>query len=598
MTPDLSFRRKTADLFANRRLKLWYAVLIAIMLIFIARLFYLQVIRHDYYRTAAQSSQLKEYEVPAERGIIKAYENDSAVPLVLNQKLNTLYVDPTFIKDSQTVAGKLAAITGGNKDEYAQAINSPDTRYVILAKRLSEEQKEQVRALKEPGVGTQAQEYRVYAQGSLAAQVIGFVNNDGDGKYGIEQALDSTLAGTPGRLKAVTDASGVPLLASKDNIEIAPKNGRDIVLTLDVGMQKQLETLLKAGLDRAKSSSGSALILEVNTGKVKAMANWPTYNPAEFFKVTNQEHFNNQAVSSALEVGSIMKSLTAAAALDLGVVKPDTDYYDPGKWRLDDHDITNIEEVGGPGNRTVGDIITRSINTGATWMLMQMGGKTGSVNKQARERWHNYMVNHYRLGKTTGIEQGYEAAGQIPDPNKGFALELAYANTSFGQAMTATPLQMAAALASVVNGGTYYQPRLVDSVISNDGRVDTKKPKSLRTAVVSTKTSGEVRQLLANALKQKVANGTRYLDFGQNYEVGGKTGTAQIANPSGGYYTNRFNGTYLGYVGGNQPEYVIVVRVNEPKIGGYAGSQAAQPLFADIAHMLINNFNVTPKSNP
>jgi cell division protein FtsI/penicillin-binding protein 2 len=164
--------------------------------------------------------------------------------------------------------------------------------------------------------------------------------------------------------------------------------------------------------------------------------------------------------------------------------------------------------------------------------------------------------------------------------------------------MTATPLQMAVAMASVVNGGTYFQPYLVDSGVSSDGRAETKKPKSLRTDVVSAKTSVEVRQLLSNALKQKVANGTRYLDFGQNYEVGGKTGTAQIASPSGGYYTNRFNGTYLGYVGGNQPEYVIVVRVNEPKIGGYAGSQAAQPLFADIAHMLINNFNVTPKSNP
>ncbi|MEX0881763.1 MAG: penicillin-binding protein 2 [Candidatus Saccharimonadales bacterium] len=596
MPPNLPLRRKPVDLFANRRLKVWYAVLIFILVVFIARLFYLQIIRNDYYQSAAQATQLKEYEIPAERGVIKAFENDSTVPLVLNQKLYTLFADPLFIKDAEAAATELAGITKDDAAAYAKAIRTPNTRYVILAKRLSEEQKAQVVALKLPGIGTQGQDYRVYAQGSLASQMLGFVNNDGEGKYGVEQALNSMLAGSPGRLKAVTDAAGVPLAASKDNIEIAPKNGSDIILTIDVGMQKQLETLLKAGLDRAKSASGSALILDPYSGAVKAMTNWPTYNPAEFFKVSDQNLFNNTSVSSPLEVGSSMKTLTAAAALDLGVVKPDTSYYDPGKWRLDEHDITNIEEIGGPGSHTVADILNRSINTGATWLLMQMGGETGTVNKQARERWHDYMVNRYRLGKPTGIEQGYEASGSIPDPNQGFALQLTYANTAFGQAMTATPLQMAAALASVINGGTYYQPRLIDKVVSPSGDTEAKKPKVVRTGVIAARASKDIRGLLAYAVRQHYLNGFSYLNFSSNYEVGGKTGTAQIANPAGGYYEDRFNGTYIGYVGGDKPEYVVVVRVNQPKIYGYAGSQAAQPLFADIVHMLINNFNVSPKS--
>ncbi len=596
MPPNLPLRRKPVDLFSNRRLKVWYAVLIFILVVFIVRLFYLQIIRNDYYRSAAQATQLKEYEIPAERGVVKAYENGYAAPLVLNQKLYTLFADPLFIKDPEAAAAKLATITKGDAAAYAKTMRTSNTRYVILAKRLSEEQKAQVVALKLPGVGTQGQDYRVYAQGSLASQILGFVNNDGEGKYGVEQALNSMLAGTPGRLKAVTDAAGVPLAASKDNIEIAPKNGSDIILTIDIGMQKQLETLLKAGLDRAKSASGSALILDPYSGAVRAMANWPTYNPAEFFKVSDQNLFNNTSVSSPLEVGSSMKTLTAAAALDLGVVKPDTSYYDPGKWRLDEHTITNIEEIGGPGSHTVADILNRSINTGATWLLMQMGGETGAVNKQARERWHDYMVNRYNLGKPTGIEQGYEASGSIPDPNQGFALELTYANTSFGQAMTATPLQMAAALTSVINGGTYYQPRLVDRIDSPEGETEVKKPKVVRSGVVSAQASKDIRGLLAYAVRQHYLNGFSYLNFSNNYEVGGKTGTAQIANPAGGYYEDRFNGTYIGYVGGDKPEYVVVVRVNQPKIYGYAGSQAAQPLFADIVHMLINNFNVAPKA--
>lgn len=598
MLPNLSLRRDSNGLFANRRLTIWYAVLIAVLAIFIARLFYLQIIRHDYYQTAAQAAHLKEYAVPAQRGLIRAYEGGSTVPLVLNQTLYTLFADPTFIINADELAPKLAAITAGDAAVYAKAMKTANTRYVVLEKRLNEAQNEQISELKAPGVGTQPEDYRVYAQGSLAAQVLGFVNNDNEGKYGLEEALDSTLAGKSGRLKAVTDAAGVPLAASKDNVEVVPENGSDVIITIDISMQKQLENILKAGLDRARSSSGSALVMDPRNGAIKAMANWPTYDPAQFFKITDQNLFNNASAGSPLEVGSIMKPLTTAAALDLGVIKPDTTYKDPGQWRLDERTITNIEEVGGPGTRSIGDVITQSINTGAAWILMQMGGQTGDVNKQARERWHNYMTKHYQFGKATGIEQGYEASGSVPDPNRGFALQLTYANTSFGQAMTATPLQMAAAMASIVNGGSYFQPHLVDKVIKSDGATTIKKPKIVNGDVVSAKVSGEIRQLLSNAVRQKFANGTRYLNFPAAYEVGGKTGTAQIANPRGGYYTDRFNGTYLGFVGGDKPEYVIAVLVNEPRIGGYAGSQAAQPLFADIAHMLINNFNVTPKSGP
>ena len=597
MPSNLPSRQASSGISPSRRLKIWYGLLIFVLVVFIARLFYLQIIKHDYYRSTALSTQLKEYEVPAERGVIKAYENGATVPLVLNQTLYTLYADPIYIKDTQSSAKKLAAITKAKASDYAAVMRTPGTRYVVLAKRLSEEQRDQITQLKLPGVGTQPQDYRIYAQGSLASQLLGFVNSEGAGKYGVEQALNSTLAGTPGRLRAVTDASGVPLAASKDNIELPPSNGKDVVLTIDIGMQKQLETLLKAGLERVLSSSGSAVVLDPYTGAIKAMANWPTYNPAKFFEVKNQEVFNNGAVSSPLEVGSSMKTLTTAAALDLGVVSAKTTYYDPGKWHLDDHDITNIEEIGGPGTHSVADILNRSINTGATWLLMQMGDQTGMVNQKARERWHEYMTNHYQLGKPTGVEQGYEASGLIPDPNNGFALQLAYANTSFGQAMTATPLQMASALASVINGGTYYQPHLIDRTIDSNGNQDVKNPKTVLTGVVATKVSNDIRKLLTYVVKQHYLNGAAYLNFPSSYEVGGKTGTAQIANPAGGYYNGRFNGTYLGYVGGDRPEYVVMVRANEPKIGKYAGSAAAQPLFADIVHMLINNFNVTPKSH-
>jgi len=206
------------------------------------------------------------------------------------------------------------------------------------------------------------------------------------------------------------------------------------------------------------------------------------------------------------------------------------------------------------------------------------------------------MVNHFHFGKLTGVEQGYEAEGYIPSPDKGFGLNLAYANTSFGQAMTATPLQMAAAMSAVLNGGTYYQPHLVDQTIAADGTKTTKKPVVLSNHVVSADVSRDLRSLMEYVVTEHYKDGFSYLKFDSSYSVGGKTGTAQIANPAGGYYENKYNGTYLGFVGGDKPQYVIAVRVNEPGVGGYAGSQAAQPLFSDIAHMLINNFNVLPKT--
>src|SRR3989344_2776132 len=211
MGPRLSTTTTPAVPKSNRRLTIWYGVLIFILTIFIARLFYLQVIRHDYYRAQALADQLKEYTIGAERGAIKAKSGSGQMPLVLNEKLYTLYADPAFIKNARDAAERVAAVIGAKADDYEKLMKTPKTRYVVLERRLSEDQRKKIEELKLPGVGTQPQNYRTYPQGSLAAQVLGFVNNDGEGAYGVEQALDETLKGVTGKLKAITDAEGVPL---------------------------------------------------------------------------------------------------------------------------------------------------------------------------------------------------------------------------------------------------------------------------------------------------------------------------------------------------------------------------------------------------
>ncbi len=586
---------------AVRRTRWWYALLLVVVSAFLIRLFYLQVIRYSYYHHTALSDQLKEYQIPAERGTISAHEGDGTVPVVLNEKLYTMYADPTLIKagDRQRIADTVVSVLGGNAGGYVKQFGTQGSRYQILGEKVSAANKNKLLGYKFPGVGAQEQDYRTYPQGDLAAQVLGFVNNDGAGEYGVEQALNKQLAGAPGQLKAVTDINGVPLAANTGNILTQPTQGSNITLTLDAGMQRQLQQVLAQQIPGAKAISGSALIMDPNTGAIKAMANYPSYNPADYSDVTDSSVFTNATVATPIEPGSIMKTLTTSAALDQGVIQPNETYYDPARWTIDNFTITNIEEDGGPGVKSLQNILNLSLNTGATWMLMQMSqpGATqaSQISQKGREAWYDYMANHFQFGKDTGIEQGYESSGTVPDPNTadggyGPALDLTYANTAFGQGMTATPLQMGAALSSVLNGGTYYKPYLVDSVRDANGKTTTTKPVVVKTNVVKP----TIAPTLENLMEGVVAG--HFLHFPSQYNVGGKTGTAQVAKPGGGYYDNEFNGTYLGFVGGNNPQYVIVVDVIQPHIGTYAGTAAAQPIFVSLANMLLNDFNVTPKT--
>ena len=586
----------SAGLQAVKRVRTWYTLLLLIVGIFGVRLFYVQIIRYNHYKQAALNDQLKQYEIPATRGIIEAHDGSTIVPIVLNQKLYTLYADPVYIKDPSKVADSIVQIIGGHASDYLSGLTVKDTRYSVLAKKLTETQNKQILALQYPGIGTQEQDYRTYPQGSLASQLLGFVDDSGVGQYGVEQALNDKLKGTPGELKATTDINGVPLAASGNNIEKPATPGDNVVLSINLGMQAEMEKILSQEYQKTKSKGLSAVIINPNTGQIKAMANYPTYDPANYQSVTDQSLFQNAAVTNAIEPGSTMKTLTTSAALDQGVIQPDSTFYDPAHWVVDGFNITDIEEDGGAREQSVASTLALSLNTGATWMLMQMGG--GQINEKAINAWHDYMVQHFLLGRVTNVEQGYESTGYVPaadmsDP----AIALRYANTSFGQGVTVTALQMAAALSSVLNGGTYYQPTLVDQTIAPDGSVQTNHPKVVKSHVVSAKTGPELIPLMENVVTTYLHEGFGFMSFSPNYMVGGKTGTAQIANPNGGYYADKYNGTYLGFVGGDKVQYVIAVFNIEPNVPGYAGSLGGQPVFADLAHMLIDNGYVAPKTH-
>ena len=580
-----------------KRIRVWYAILIIVVGVFFIRLFIVQIINYRTYKDAALKDQLKQYQIPATRGLIYAESGHQIVPIVLNQTLYTLYADPSFIKNSTTankIANKIVQVIGGNPAKLAKLMEIKNLQYIALAKKLTPSQSNKILSFKIPGIGTQPQDYREYPDNSLAAQVLGFVNQNGVGEYGIEQAMNKQLAGRPGMVKAVTDASGVPLAATKGNVEIPPKNGSSLVLTLDVGMQAAVEKILASEYKATKSERLSAIVMNPYNGHIKAMANFPTYNPSNYQNVSNPSIFQNAAVDDDIEPGSSMKILTTSAALNLGVIQPNTTFYDPAHWVINGFNIHDISIDGGARQQNIASILALSLNTGATWMLMQMGG--GKIDKQGIDNWYNYMTNHFRLGQVTGIQQGYEAPGYVPPPNMADpSIDLRYANTSFGQGVQLTALQMAADYSAILNGGTYYQPTLVSKIISPSGIATTEQPKILERNVVSPKVSQEMVPLMQNVVVAYLHGGFSFMQFSPNYIVGGKTGTAQVAKPTGGYYANIYNGTYGGFVGGNKVQYIVIVYNIKPGVPGYAGSYGSQPVFADIVHMLINNGYVAPK---
>lgn len=571
---------KTVNIRTKAGVLRFFLILAGVLVI--GRLFMVQIIKHDYYSGQALAEHEKQYQLPAKRGLIYAYDGDKKVPIVLNEVRYEIYADPKVIEDKDKVAAVVNQITGEDKEQIKKKISDDKKRYVVLAKKATEDQKNSVTALKDKGIGFKEISIRSYPQGQFASQVLGFVNDDQAGQYGIEQYLDKQLAGEKGQLKAITDVNGVPLAISNDNIQKQPKSGKPVVLTIDIGMQKLTEDALNDAITRTKANSATAVIIDANTGQVKAMANYPSYNPAEYQKQTDGSVFANESVSGAWEPGSVMKPIILSTAFNQGSLSPGSTYYDSMSVQVDDRTINNSYPWGAQ-TMSMQDIITKSLNTGAVHILKSLGG--GDINAQARSVYYDYLTNKFWFGKETGIEQTGESAGTVGGPEEGYGLRVRYANMSFGQGLTVTPLQLASAYGALVNGGVYYQPTLVASVDEQANQ-----PKVKQSSVISPQSSAQIKTILKNALENNNKNAVR-----PGYELGAKTGTAEIADGSGNYKKDAYNGVYVGFISGQDKTYIMVVRLDEPKSARFASSEAATT-WTDISNKILDSYAIRPKN--
>jgi len=576
------------SLLRSHRSRILVWVMLGVGAIFVVRLFYVQILQHGYYEAEALKEHVTKFSIPAKRGLIYAKDGEkNVVPLVLNEPAYTVYADPRYVEDVDKTAGTLRRIAGGNVvDGFEKALKDKELQYTVLARQLNKQQADLLKKEQLSGVGLQALDRRVYPEGQLASQLLGYVNNEGDGQYGLEQALNETLIGKAGMLKTVTDVHGIPLSVSENDVQIPAQNGKSPVLTIDRNVQAYVEQALKAGLEKAKADHGSAVVMDPHTGAVLAMANLPTYDPTKYYEVKDYSAFQNAVVSDPYEAGSAIKSLTMAAGLNEGVVTPNSTFLNTSSVQVEDATIKNVLQVN--GNRTMTEVLQHSLNTGVVYVLKQLGG--GDLNRTARNKLFDYFSNHYFFGKKTGIEQSGEAGGVLISPDDPEGNNVRYANMSFGQGMDTTMIQVASAFSSVVNGGSYFKPHLIDGYLKDDNTVEKQQPQILKPDVVRQSTATDLRGMLQVA-RAKTFPGVDKPGYG----IGGKTGTSQIIDPkTGKYIDNNAIGTYVGFGGNSLPQYVIMIRVVDAKTSGYSGSVAAAPIFADISNWMLDYLKIQP----
>ena len=578
---------------ASMRTTFLLYLLVGVLVLFGFRLFYLQVIRHGHYEKLAHEMQVSKLTIIPERGKIYALDGKTPVPLVLNETVFTVFADPQEVDNASEVKEAMREIAGGNLVEgYEKRLSDKELRYVPMARQVTRTQAEKLRAKKLAGVGFQKGSRRVYPEGQMGSQMLGYVNNDGKGQYGVEGSLNTDLTGRPGLLQTVTDVRQIPLTIGENDTSRPAVNGKNLLLSIDRNIQQQAEQVLKEGLAKAKATKGSVLVMDPNTGRVMAMANYPTYDANKYTDVQDYRLFLNSVVNEPYEVGSVMKVLSMGAGIDSGAVTINSTYNNTGSVDVDGTTIRNVEEDPIYPNTSMTDVLQYSLNTGVVYVLERMGG--GSVNQAARQKLYDYYTNHYRFNKLTGIEQAYEANSILRGPNEGEGRNVRYANMTFGQGMNLTMIQTAAAFSAAMNGGTYYKPTVLKGTVNDDGTITEKAPEVVSTGVLSPEASATLRDM--------TYEGRHRGFFGKQdpdgYMIGGKTGTSQIIDAKTGKYSDDDSiGSYLGFGGADKPEYVIMVRVEDSKLTtGYAGTVAAEPIFNELSNWMLRYLEIPPKN--
>ncbi len=552
------------------------ALVLCAYLVLLGRLGYWQILRHADMSRLAAAYHDDTIVLPAARGNI--LDRNGAL-LVSNAPVFSVFASPDQISaaDRQTIAAQLAPILQQTPDDIMSKL-ATTRKFVYLARRMPASVGQQLDNLRLPGIGKIEETRRSYVDGgapgtSLAANLLGFTNDNGDGNYGIEGYYNRILHGQDGFEATVRDLANQPIVLS-DRQTRNPVNGMTLQLSLDSTIQVVAERALADGVQKYQAESGSLIIMEPNTGRIVAWADVPSYN-ANDFATTSADLFRDPIVSDLYEPGSVMKVVTLAGALDDHAITPNTRFYDSGTALVGGYAIHNWD-LRGHGLVSMTYVLENSLNVGAIKAQQLEGGAN----------FYQYL-QRFGIGAPTGVDVAAEAAAPLGSLQQWKPVQLATA--SYGQGVAATPIEMLAAVDTIATGGNLVWPHVVDAMIDGNGVRHPVAPKVVR-QVISPLTATEMEQMMIGVVQQGSGFAARIDGF--RNDIAGKTGTASVP-VNGSYSHDQTIGSFVGFLPASHPQFIMLVITRKPKVL-FEGAYVAAPIWKTVAQALITQWQIAP----
>lgn len=571
---------------ARSRQMLIFLLVCAIMVIMLGRLYYWQVVRGAGLAQRASAEHVQSLVLNAPRGII--YDAQGHI-LATNVVRDDVYIEPiqfsidhpdSYQSDLTTLVHSLHSVLPNVSASTLYTDFGQKLQTLRIAIGISEAQRQQLQNLQLSDIFLEPRVWRTYPEGSLAAQVLGYVSPDNNqGSYGIEGQYNALLSGKPGSFTSETDLYGNPLVVGS-SAEQPPVSGANLTLTLNSDIEYMVQTGLESTVKQLGAQGGSVVVLNARTGAVVAMAGAPTFDPNQYNSYANQtgclgseQVYFNPVLYCAYEPGSTMKAVTMSAALNQGLITPNTSFTDPGYIAFNDAPtVYNWADLA-YGTETMTQVLEHSANVGAAYVAHDILGPS---------RYYPYLTK-FGFGQTTGVNDGPEAPGFYRTPSSQGWTMSDLTRQAFGQSIEATPMQMAMVYETIANGGVMMHPYLV-SAVNNNGKVTTTQPQVER-RIISAQAAQELTGMLEMVAQKGLGQPTQV----PGYTVAVKTGTATTQ----GISASQTEASVAGFIPASNPQFVILVKIDRPQATIYGGS-AAGPLWQNIAQQLMWYYHVPP----
>lgn len=557
---------KTLDSF-RYRIYTVMAIMCASVLVLVGQLVRWQIIEHHHFVALAEAEHQDELIIPPRRGEIR---DKAGHLLAVDIVQYDISASPEIISDPYATADRLYRLLDIPRPELLQDLTS-DALWVPIVHAVPQSVGETLMEWDIVGLKVEPRPKRVYPEGDMGAQLLGFVNDNGNGFYGIEGYYQGMLRGKPGVQAGERSPFGemIPLGVSRF---VPPVSGATLYLTIDRNIQFLVQRELERAVKQYRAQRGSVIVLEPKTGAILAMASYPAYDPNKY-STTDDTLFPDPIVSEQYEPGSVFKIITMASGLDAGVITPETTIYDGGSIEVGGRVIYNWDRQS-HGTVDMTEVLAKSLNVGIAQVAVKLG----------KERFYTYL-KRFGFGRLTEIDLDNEGPGTLKTPKDADWHESDLGTNSFGQGIAVTPIQIAVAVAAIANDGLLMKPYVVERIVGSERNIEV-KPTVVRRAV-SEQTATTLTGMLVSALEQ--ANSEALLP---GYKVGGKTGTAEIPVP-GGYHPTLTLASFAGYLPADDPQVLVLVIIDRPTTSRW-GSRTAAPTFRRIAEQLVVLLDIPP----